>query len=655
MNSLTQRPQGVLSFLNITSDQVAQTVKSAQAEVIEMRKQFIAHPDNPLLQWDRLFDHLETTLNLVYLLANVHPDEEIREACDEGAEFLFSMQSQLALDESIFEVMRQYAEDASDLTPHSARFLNKIMKDYWQQGFQLDEEGREHLSELNQTLDQLEMAFHRHIGNSKPILVLSEEEAACLPADFKARLRRTEAGFEAEVVSPDYELMIKYLPQEHLRKELYLTFHSRAREENLPVLEQLFATRREKAHLLGFPSYAHLVLSGAMTAEPDRVRDFLEQLREKLLPKSEFDYRMLCNTAGTTSMASWNKFFYTKCYKEQRHGFAEADIRPYFPLDRVVKGMFNLGERLFGVRFEREQVCTWHEDVACYRLLEAGVQIGRVYLDLLARDGKYGLNACFSLRNGRRLENGSYQQPESVMVCSFPPAHDGAPSLLNHQDICNLFHEFGHLMHHELSKAPYASLAGTSVLEDFVEMPSQIMENWAWEPEILKQLSGHYQTGAALPAVLLEKMIDAKYLNTGINAQQQVFYAALDLALNLDYQPGQTRTSALVEHLQERYTMYPMSPGTCMEASFVHLVGYAATYYGYLWSRVYADDMFSLFKRGGLQDPELGKRFRQMVLEPGNTEDPMTLVCRFLGRQPDMSAYLETLGVATEMTSVCPT
>ena len=305
--------------------------------------------------------------------------------------------------------------------------------------------------------------------------------------------------------------------------------------------------------------------------------------------------------------------------------------------------------QLYGVDIEEKPTLpVWHEDVRAYEVSENGKRIGLFYLDFFPRDNKYSHAACFDIQSGKQLLEGSYATPYSALVCNFTPPSGDRPSLLTHRDVETLFHEFGHLMHQLLTTSPYAAFSGTSVMRDFVEMPSQIMEHWAWQPEALKQFSHHWQTGESLPDELIEKLIATKHLNSGLDAQQQMFYGVLDMTLHdrfdADANDGGNITE-LVAQLQNEYTLFPAVEGSHFEASFGHLVGYAAGYYGYLWSRVYADDMFSKFEEDGIFDLQTGTALRRAVLAKGNTEEPMDLIREFLGREPNMNAFLHHLGV----------
>ena len=322
-------------------------------------------------------------------------------------------------------------------------------------------------------------------------------------------------------------------------------------------------------------------------------------------------------------------------------------VKGYFSLDRVLAGIFELAQTLYGIRITpQSETPVWHPEVRAYDVVDEDNRfIARFYLDLHPRSNKYSHAACFGLRSGRQLEDG-YQKPEAALVCNFPAPAEDKPSLLTHREVETLFHESGHLMHHLLTRASIAGFSGTSVSQDFVEMPSQIFENWVWEKEALKRFGVHYQTGETVPDALIEKMLATRHMNSGIDTQQQLFYATLDMSYHDGFLPEDAEaTTRMLHKIQAEYTLFNTVEGTHMQASFGHLIGYSAAYYGYLWSRVYADDMFSVFKENGIFDGDTGRRFRDQVLARGDSEDPMVLIENFLGRKPGMDAFLANLGI----------
>ncbi|MEE8436833.1 MAG: M3 family metallopeptidase, partial [Candidatus Neomarinimicrobiota bacterium] len=324
------------------------------------------------------------------------------------------------------------------------------------------------------------------------------------------------------------------------------------------------------------------------------------------------------------------------------------EVRKYFEFNNVTQGLFIIYQRLFNITFKRiDNASVWHEDVQMFAVYDTptGDLIGRFYLDMFPRANKYGHAAAFSVTMGKLTKEG-YQKPATSLVCNFPKPSAQQPSLLTHGDVETYFHEFGHLVHGVLTQSPLMSYAGTSVARDFVEAPSQMLENWIWQKESLALFAKHYETNEVIPEELLDKMIAAKNLNSGTKALQQIFYGTLDFTLHDGFDPdGLKTTTELLAELQNSITLYPYQDGTHQQASFGHLNGYGAAYYGYKWSEVYAQDMFSIFEKNGIMSAETGLRYRKIILERGGTEDPLDLVKEFLGREPNSDSFLKSMGL----------
>ena len=349
-----------------------------------------------------------------------------------------------------------------------------------------------------------------------------------------------------------------------------------------------------------------------------------------------------------TIIHDWDKFFYENLLLKEKYHVDASNVEQYFKLENVIGGFQEICSLLFGITFkEVENPSVWHEDVTMHEMhdKESGELLGSFYLDLYPRTSKYPGAAEFTILSGKQLVD-DYQLPIACLVCNFPPSSENFPSLLPHEDVETFFHEFGHLVHGVLTKSPLVSYAGTSVPRDFVEAPSQMLENWVWEKESLSLFAKHYETGDIIPDQLLEKMIAAKNINSGTKALQQVFYGIYDFSLNDGFDPdGNKSTTDLIKELKNDVTLYPYQEGTHQQASFGHLNGYGAAYYGYKWSEVYAHDMFSIFKNEGILNPKTGLRYRQIILEKGGTEEPLDLVKKFLGREPNSDAFLRSMGI----------
>ena len=447
---------------------------------------------------------------------------------------------------------------------------------------------------------------------------------------------------------------MKYAESDSARKALRFMYWNRASDKNLSILDSLILIRNQLAEILDYPSYADYATEILMTENANRVWEFEKSLHEMIMPKALDDYnRMLEMKSHETGryesvIESWEYDRYENLLKLKQFRLDSKKISEYFELTGVINGLFEICTQLFGIEFSQiDNPSVWHEEVTMYEVYEESdsILIGRFYLDLFPRADKYSHAAAFSVTMGKLLDD-EYQVPATALVCNFPPPQNGKPSLLPHEDVETFFHEFGHLLHDILTVSPLQYYSGTSVLQDFVEAPSQILENWVWEKEILKLFTHHYETGEVIPDRLVNKMIAAKNVNSGLKTLQQIFYGVYDFTLHDGFDPfGEFNTTDLADLLQNEITLYPYLDGTHMQASFGHLVGYEAAYYGYLWSKVYAQDMYSVFKKNGILDPETGRRFRKVIFEPGGTVHPKLLVQEFLGREPTMDAFLTSLGI----------
>ena len=652
-NPLFREPDQPLPYPSVDVAAVENAVETVMREVKRLRDAVLeadkCDVDGRLLARDRMFDVLDRVLYPIYLLKETHGDGDLRAACQSGVETLFNFSTELALDEDLYQSLKEFAEsiDLSQLDAVQRRYLDKCMDAYMRNGFQLGPEDRQKLKQLDNQLNAKCLAFQQNISACDDHLILSEADLEGMPADFLQSHRGDDGKFKITVETPDYKAVMKFAERVEVRRDLYNLYNNRAAGENMKVLDEILALRVERSKLLGYETFADYRLGAVMAKTPENVWRFIDDLAAKVKGKAGQDYAKLKALSGQETLQSWDKNYLTNKYKESHYQLDEEAVREYFPFAGVTQGLFTLMQELYGVDFrESPAIPVWHPDVRAYEVLDDGQAVGRFYLDMFPRPNKYSHAACFGLQSGRQLARG-YQIPEAALVCNFPKAGGDKPSLLTHDDVETYFHEFGHLMHHLLTRAPIAGFAGTSVEHDFVEMPSQIMENWVWEKTSLKRFARHYKSGEPIPDELLDKMIAVRHVNSGIDAQQQLFYTAVDMTYHHGFEPQDDEaTTQVVRELQSKHTFFAMVPGTHFQASFGHLVGYAAGYYGYLWSKVYADDMFSVFKRHGIFDPTTGRRFREGILAKGDTVPPMDLMVSFLGRQPKMDAYLANQGIS---------
>lgn len=387
-----------------------------------------------------------------------------------------------------------------------------------------------------------------------------------------------------------------------------------------------------------------------MAKTPERVGEFYDELVDPLTEKGRDELaeisQLLSADTGENEVQVWDWRYYDTQQRKSDYGVDNFEVAKYFPLAQVLDGMFELTSEMFGIEYEEiTGFDTWHDDVELYAMRDAssGEELARFYLDLHPREGKYGHAAEFPLIPGRRLEDGTYQNPTCAMVANFTKPTDDTPSLLQHSEVETLFHEFGHVLHQNLGRTELARFSGTNVERDFVEAPSQIMQHWVWRPHILRRFARHHETGEPIPEDLVDQLVAARRLNKGLTQLRQLQFGWWDQEIHA----GSDRDLDEIDRRGTELALLPRHPGTFPMASFGHLMGgYDASYYGYMWSEVFGDDMFSRFEDEGVANPEVGMAYRREILEPGGSADPDEMLRSFLGREPDNRAFLRKLGIA---------
>jgi thimet oligopeptidase len=418
---------------------------------------------------------------------------------------------------------------------------------------------------------------------------------------------------------------------------------------NVEVLERAIALRNEAATLLGYDSWAAYRVEIRMAKQRGNVDSFLGDLRKRVAVKAASDMEGLQEAkkahTGSEALNIWDWRFYHNQLLKTRYAVDEFEVAKYFPLDACIDGLFAVTQKLLGVRYEpAPEAPRWLPDVQAFDVYDTdGTEpFARFYMDLFPRPNKYGHAAAFTLRRGRALADGTYQKPVSAIVANFTKPTPTQPSLLRHSEVVTFFHEFGHILHQTLTRARRARFSGTATERDFVEAPSQMLEHWCWEPDVLASFSRHHETGEPLPKGLLDSMIAAKNLDSGVTTLRQLFFATLDFTYHAPGFHGDTTRA--VEDLHA-ITGFPFTPGTHFQSGFGHLFGYDAGYYGYLWSHVFGDDMYTRFEASSPLDPGTGAEYRTAVLERGGSVDGDELVRSFLGREPNNEAFLRGLGL----------
>ena len=638
-----------------TGEIISDTNKRLQ-EIISVPKNERSR-ENTLDVYDDLHSQLEQVHSLIFLMAYVHPGKTIRDKSLQSINELNKYVNQLNMNVELYNALMEYAdkEDSKNLDDASKKLLKDTIRDLEHNGLGLPQDQREEVREIQDRISELGVEFESNISSYSDALIVTEEQMEGLPEDYKEVHKMEDGNYKIDLSYPSYFPFMKYSKSSEARKELAKKFRNIASDKNLSVLNKLLTERKKLAKALGYNSFAEYQLENKMAKSPVNVWEFEESLRSKVQKKSAQDYSELLEMKkeylGDTEaekIDSWDRGFYSTLLKRNRYDVDDEKIKEYFEVNNVIRGLFDISEKLFNVRFDEEQEPNvWHEEVRKFNVKENDKVIGSFYFDLYPRDDKFNHAAVFSLVPGRSTPEG-YQLPVAALVTNFPRATSEKPALLPHSDVVTLFHEFGHLMHDILTKAPYSEQAGTNVVRDFVEVPSQLFEHWAWEYESLKKFARHYEDESPLPEELYKKMVAAKNVGSGIFTLQQILYGMIDMTFHDRYDPeSDTRsTTDIVRELQNTITPFEFLEGTHFEAGFGHLFGYAAGYYGYLWAKVYADDLFSVFSENGVLDPNTGMKFKKNVLERGSSIDENKIAVDFLGREVKYEAFLKDIGLA---------
>jgi thimet oligopeptidase len=584
-------------------------------------------------------------------LGYVAPDSALRDVARAREEVLNKYSVDLGFREDIYDAVKAYAgtDEAKRLEGERARYLAFTLRDYRRNGFEESKETRAKIQEQQKRLVELGLEFEKNLAEWKDGIELPPDRTAGLPESYLARLEKKENGnYWVSLDYPDYFPFLENAADAQLRRELMVKAWNQGYPRNVELLEEAIAIRDEMGKLLGYESWAHYRLETRMAKDPGTALGFLKDLQQKVRPKFEADLaRMQESYDDPDGIDYWDwRYYHTQQLKNEFRVDA-LKVAEYFPLERVLEGMFDITQEMFGLRYvEIEHPEVWHPDVKLFEVydVKTGEFIGHFYTDLFPRDGKFGHAAAFPLR-GSGVFGGKRQPPISAIVANFTKPTETTPSLLTHDEVETLFHEFGHILHQTLTRAETYRFAGAETEQDFVEAPSQNLEHWIWEPEVLDRFAAHYETGEKIPREMLDGMIAAKHLNSGIETLRQIFYASLDMAYS--DRGAKKNTTEILDELHS-LCGFPNIEGTHFQAGFGHLFGYDAAYYGYLWSKVYGDDMYTAFAEGGILNPEIGMRYRREIYEKGGTVDGIDLVRSFLGREPNADAFLADLGLTPE-------
>ncbi|MCU0661872.1 MAG: Zn-dependent oligopeptidase [Myxococcota bacterium] len=577
------------------------------------------------------------------LFENVHPDESMRVAAEKARAELARLSSKLELDRGLFEVIAPLESRVSSLSPEAARFVSHELRDFRRAGVDQDAATRQRIEELRATLVSASSDFGRNIRSDVRELVLdSAEQLAGLPVDYIANHAPDAAGrVRITTNTPDFAPFMSYAKSGQARRALQDAYLRRAYPQNLGVLDRILSGRHELASALGYSTYAEYAAQTKMVGSPEGIRQFLETTRALCEHRCKADLSVLLerkqrDEPGATAIRDHDRAYYAELVRAERFSFDAQAIRPFLGYARVKQGVLDTTASLMGLRYERTSELAWHPSVETYDVFEGQRRVGRFHLDMHPRPGKYKHAAMFHVRSGCL----GAALPEAALVCNFPdPATGEGPALLEHREVVTFFHEMGHLLHHLLGGGQrFVRFSGIATEWDFAEVPSQLLEEWAYEPETLSRFAVHCDTGEPIGKELVDGLRRSRGFGRGVAVAQQLFYSALSLEYH-DRDPRGVDSTALLQDVQARHSPFPYEPDTYLQASFGHLDGYSSLYYTYLWSQAIARDIFERFEERGLFDEELTGRYRRLVLEPGGAKDAARLVEDFLGRPYDLRAF----------------
>lgn len=592
------------------------------------------------------FDAIRRPLDQVrgraHLASQVHPSEPVRQAGLEIVQEIAAFETDLGLDRAVFERLAAVAPQSLS-NEEERRLLAHALRDYRRSGVDREESVRARIKQLSEELVRTGQAFDMNIARDTRRVTFEDGAAALagLPQDYVDAHPVDASGCVTVTTDPsDFVPFMSYARRGDLRRKLYLEYTNRAAPENLGVLKRLLELRHELATLLGYASWADYVTEDKMIKSGTAAREFVARVAALARPRMQAEVAELLEEKrreepGADVLHDWERGYWTERFKARALGFDSQTVRPYFAYANVRDGVLATSAALYGVEFRRDRERPlWHPTVECYEVVDGERVVARLYLDMHPRPNKYKHAAMFDLRAGLEGE----ALPEAALVCNFPQPRGDDPALLLHQDVTTFFHEFGHLLHHLFAgRQRYLSFSGIATEWDFVEAPSQMYEEWAWDAGVLARFARHHADGRPIPPALVARLRAAEEYGKGMHVSVQMFYAALSLALH-DRDPAQLDPMALFARLKRELLPFPHEPGSHFLAAFGHLHGYSAIYYTYMWSLIIAKDLFSRFQ-GDLMNGSTAQAYRREILAPGGSRDAADLVRGFLGRDYATDAW----------------
>ncbi len=640
----------------------------------------ITDPTN--INWDNFVqpieeaeDHLNRAWSPVSHMNSVVNSDALRDAYNACLPKLSDYATEMGQNEDLFNAYNSLKNNSAEfnkLSTAQKKIIDNTLRDFKLSGFDLNNKKKKRFKEIQQQLSQLTTKFEENVLDATHAWtkhITDESQLSGLPETAKAMARQTakqkeKQGWLFTLDFPSYFAVMSYADDPGLRYEMYQAFVTRASDQgpnagdfdNSQVTEDILALRHESAQLLGFANYAERSLARKMADKPEDVVKFLNELAEKSHKVAQQDYSQLVDYAkqhhAQDELKAWDLTYYSEKLREHKYAISQEILKPYFPETKVVPGMFDVVKRLYAIDItEVTNFDSWHKDVRFYEIKDhSGHLRGKFYLDLYAREKKRGGAWMDDCMGKNTLANGRAQIPVAYLTCNLTPPIGDQPALFTHDEVSTLFHEFGHGLHHMLTRIDYIGVSGINgVAWDAVELPSQFMENWCWEREALDLITGHFETGATLPAELFAKMQAAKNFQAGMQMVRQLEFSLFDFKLHTEYNPKLgARVQETLDAVRKQVAVIKTPSFNRFQNSFSHIFagGYAAGYYSYKWAEVLSADAFSKFEENGIFDQKTGNEFLECILEQGGSREPMELFIEFRGRKPSIDALLRHTGIA---------
>lgn len=677
-------PYGAPQFDKIKTEHYLPAFEQAITEAKAEIDAIVNNPDAPTFEntiaaLDEAGGRLNDAAGIFYNLMEADTNDQMQDIAEKVSPMMTEYSMYVSLNEPLFARVKAVHESAEGLEPDQARLLEKTWKSFVRSGANLGAEDKETYSKLSEQLSLLTLQYGKNVlaaTNSFTLNLTDEADLEGLPdfvreAAVETAKSKEMEGWAFDLSAPSYGAFMKYSTRRDLRQKMWMAYNTRATEgenSNIELCRQIAESRLKIANILGYETYADYALEERMAKNPQTVNEFIQKLLEPSLPAAKAEVKELyeyarANGFEDSEIQPWDFGFWSEKLKDARYSINDEQLKPYFRLESCIDAAFGLAEKLYGLTFEeRKDIPVYHPDVKVYDVKDAdGVHKALFYADFFPRASKRG-GAWMTEFRGQSIVNGVEKRPFISLVTNFTKPTAGKPALLTHDELTTLLHEFGHSLHGILAEGRYSSLTGTNVSRDFVELPSQIMENWAFEPEFLDTFARHFETGDALPDTLINKIVEAKNYNAAYAQVRQLQFGILDMAwhtLKGGSESGHFDRLSDLKTMQELGTIafekaalkssnvIPSIPEACISTSFSHIFsgGYSVGYYSYKWSEVLEADAFSLFKEKGIFSTEVSHSFRDNILSKGCSEDEDVLYRRFRGHDPEPEALLEKLGI----------